>query len=102
MCIISPTWSKRHITTPGDMQVTNTIPISPVVAEPAKPHRTKRAKEGKRAKPTRKTSKTLKKVKREGGEQLSKTMFDKSQEWKRDPNAGDDLNKQLGASKQDW
>ncbi|KAI3464870.1 hypothetical protein Pfo_021533 [Paulownia fortunei] len=88
-----------------DMHMTDTVPTSPVAPEPAKSRRTKRTKETKPATaPARKTSKSSKKVKQEG-EDLNKTMFGKSQEWKSGPDMGsssDDLNRQLGASKQDW
>ncbi|KAG8377890.1 hypothetical protein BUALT_Bualt08G0080600 [Buddleja alternifolia] len=70
-----------------DIHIPETIPMSPVTLEPVKPGRTKRAKEPKPSTPTKRASKSSKKVKREG-EDLNKTMFGKSQEWKNEPDIG--------------
>lgn len=88
-----------------DMQMTDTIPASPVAPEPAKSRRaTKRPKEAKPGTPTRKTPKASKKVKREA-EDLNKAIIAKSQEWRSSPDMGhtnNDLNRQLTIPKPDW
>ncbi|XP_027094278.1 protein BASIC PENTACYSTEINE6 [Coffea eugenioides] len=87
-----------------DMPISDAIPISPGLLEPAKSRRTKRTKDPKAVTSTKKASKSSKKVKREG-EDLNKTMFGKSHEWKPGQEVGsgtDDLNRQLGVSKPDW
>lgn len=86
-----------------DMPINDTIPMSPSAPEPVKPRKTKRAKEAKAVTTPRKTSKSSKKVKREG-EDLNKTMFGKTHEWKGQEmvSGSDDLNRQAGVSKPDW
>lgn len=81
-----------------DVQLTDTIPMSPVASEPTKPRRTKRPKELKLETPTRKTPKSSKKVKREA-QDLNSTTSGKSQEWKSSP---EELSRQLSGTKPDW
>lgn len=86
-----------------DMPINDTIPMSPPAPELVKPRKTKRAKEAKAVATPRKGSKSSKKVKRES-EDLNKTMFGKSHEWKGQEmvSGSDDLNRQVGVSKPDW
>ncbi|KAL3505372.1 hypothetical protein ACH5RR_035213 [Cinchona calisaya] len=87
-----------------DMPIADAIPISPGALEPPKSRKAKRTKEPKAVTSTKKASKSAKKVKREG-EDLNKTMFGNSHEWKAGQemgNGGDELNRQLGVSKPDW
>ncbi|CAK9148251.1 unnamed protein product [Ilex paraguariensis] len=83
-----------------DMHINDAIPMSPVAPEPAKSRRTKRTKEVKATTSNKKASKPSKKVKREG-EDLNKTMFGKSHEWKGGQEMGGGGG-QLGLSKPDW
>lgn len=87
-----------------EMQANDTLPMSPVGSEAAKSRRGKRSKDTKVITPNKKTSKSPRKVKREN-EDLNKRTFDKPHEWKNEQDmtgGGDDLNKQLVASKSDW
>lgn len=85
--IIEPQYTSREI----QMQISDTVPVSPVAPEPAKARRPKRAKEAKRDGPAKKGSaKPTKKVKREGGD------LD-------DIHGGNgDLNGKFGGAKPDW
>lgn len=87
-----------------DMHTSEANPMSPIAPEPAKSRRTKRTKEAKATTPNKKTSRSSKKVKKEN-EDLNRTMFGKSQEWKggQEMSGGvDDLNRQQAVSKPDW
>ncbi|KAJ6399566.1 hypothetical protein OIU77_020177 [Salix suchowensis] len=86
-----------------EMQADDAVPISPVASEAAKPRRGRQPKGAKATPSNKKISKSPRKVKRES-EDLN--MFGKSNEWKDGGEGmnggGDDLNKQLEASKSDW
>lgn len=85
--IIEPQYSNREI----QMQISDTVPVSPVAPEPAKTRRPKRAKEAKSDGPARKaSSKPAKKVKREG-EDLDDTR-----------GGSNGLNEKFGGAKPDW
>lgn len=85
--IIEPQYTNREI----QMQISDTVPVSPVAPEPAKARRPKRAKETKRDGPAKKaSSKPSKKVKREG-EDLDDTH-----------GVSGDLNGKFGGVKPDW
>lgn len=87
-----------------DMQTGDAPPISPVASEAAKSRRGKRSKDAKVMPSNKKTTKSPRKVKKES-EDLNKIMFGKPHEWKNGQDmsgGGDDLNKQLVASKSDW
>ncbi|KAJ6412052.1 hypothetical protein OIU85_018546 [Salix viminalis] len=86
-----------------EMQADDAVPISPVASEAAKPRRGRQPRGAKATPSNKKISKSPRKVKRES-EDLN--MFGKSNEWKDGGEGmnggGDDLNKQLEASKSDW
>ncbi|CAA2963822.1 Hypothetical predicted protein [Olea europaea subsp. europaea] len=90
--------------TTGETHLPDTIPLPPVAPEPEKSHSTKRRKEAKATTSMKKTSTSLKKVKQDG-EDLNKTMFEKSQSWKNEQDIDgdtDDLNRQMVVSKPNW
>ncbi|XWS25868.1 hypothetical protein CRYUN_Cryun27aG0104300 [Craigia yunnanensis] len=87
-----------------EMHSTDALPVTPGTSEATKSRQGKRAKEAKVIAPNKKASKPLKKVKQEN-EDLNKIMFGKSHEWKGGQDVGgggDDLNKQLVATKSNW
>ncbi|CAI9116881.1 OLC1v1018161C1 [Oldenlandia corymbosa var. corymbosa] len=85
-----------------DIPINDAIPMTAL--EPAKSRKAKRSKDPKDVTSPKKASKSSKKVKKDG-EDLSKTMFGKSHDWKPGQEMGlcsDDLNRQLVVPKPDW